>query len=100
MVFLVAWDDLVFLEKVLHGFCLLSGGHVFDGLPDLRIFQLVLLDGENTETGRVLELAPEILDEVLEHVGVPVDFQEGVPVFLVRRDGAVLPVLSDFRHRL
>ena len=42
------------------------------------------------------QAAPEVFHEILEHVGVPVDFQEGVAVFLVRRNGAVFPVLPDF----
>ena len=54
------------------------------------------LSSVSAETGRVFELAPEVFHEILEHVGVPVDFQEGVAVFLVCRNGAVFPVLSDF----
>ena len=96
LVFLVAWNDFVFFEEVFHGFCLLSGGEVFDGLLHFRAVQRIRLDGEDAETGRVFELAPEVFHEILEHVGVPVDFQEGVAVFLVRRNGAVFPVLSDF----
>ena len=96
LVFLVAWNDFVFFEEVFHGFCLLSGGEVFDGLLHFRAVQRIRLDGEDAETGRVFELAPEVFHEILEHVGVPVDFQEGVAVFLVCRNGAVFPVLSDF----
>ena len=100
LVFLITRDNLILLEKVIHGFCLLSCGKVFDGLLYFRVFQRVLLDGDKPEMGRVFELAPEVLHEILEHVGVSVDFQEGVLVFLVCRDGAVLSVLSDFGHRL
>ena len=50
-------------------------------LSDFRTVQGVLLDGEQSETGRVLELAPEVFQKILEHAGITVYFQKGVPVF-------------------
>ena len=89
LVFLVAWNNLVFLEKFLHGFCLLSCHDVLDRLPHFRVVQRLFLDGKDTEACRVLELAPEVLQEILEQVGVTVDFQKGILVFLVCRNRPV-----------
>ncbi len=100
LVFLVAGDNLVFLEEFLHGFCLLSRRDVLDSLFHLRVIQCVFLDGEDAEPCRVFELAPEVLQEILEHVGVAVDFQKGVLVFLVCRNRLVPAALSDFGHGL
>ena len=93
LVFLVAGDNLVFLEKFLHGFGLLSCRNVLDRLPYFRGVQRVLPDGEDAEPCRVFELAPEVLQEILEHVGVAVDFQKGILVFLVCRNRLVPAVL-------
>ena len=100
MVFLVPWDNLILFQKFLHGLCLFSVCHIFYGLLHFRRVQTALLDGEDAETGRVLELAPEIFDEVLEDVRIAVNLQEGVAVPLVGVHRLELAVLPDFRHRL
>ena len=96
LVFLVAGDNLVLLEEFFHRVCLFSGGEVFDGLPHFRVVQRFLLDGEDAEACRVLELAPEVLQEILEHAGVAVDFEEGIAVLPVRRHCFVPAVLVEF----
>lgn len=45
--------------------------------------------------GRLLELSPEIPDEVFEDARIPVEFQERILVLSVRRD---CPVVSFFIH--
>ena len=100
LVFLVPRDNLILFQKFLHGLCLFSGGYVLDGLSDFRVVQRLLLDGDDAEAGRVLELAPEIFQEVLEHAGVAVDFQKGVPVLPVCRNGPEAAVLLDTGHGL
>ena len=80
--FLAFWRDVVLREELLHRVGLLSCGEVFDGLFDFRVIERLLLDGEDTEPGRVFQLAPEVLDETLEHIGVTVEFEERVAVFL------------------
>lgn len=100
LVFLVAGDNLVLFEEFLHRVCLFSGGEVFDGLPHFRVVQRVFLDGKDAEACRVLELAPEVLQEILEHVRVAVDFEEGVAVLLVCRHCFVPAVLVELADRL
>ena len=99
MGFFVAWNNLVFFKKFLHGFCLFSCGDVLNSLLYSRVVQPVFLDGEDSEACRVLQLAPEILDEVLEGIGITVNFQKGVPVLLVGGYRVEFSVLSDLRHR-
>ena len=99
LVFLVAWDNLVLLEKFFHGFCLFSCGNILDGLLHGRVVQLLLLDGEDSEACRIFQLAPEVLDEIFEGIGIAVNLQEGIAVLLVGGNRAVLPVLSDLRYR-
>ena len=99
LVFLVARNNLVLLEKFLHGFCLFSCGDVLDGLLYGRVVQPVFLDGEDSEACRVFQLAPEVLDEVLEGVCIAVNLQEGVPVLPVGGYRVEFSVLSDLRHR-
>ena len=100
LVFLVAGDNLVLFEEFLHRVCLFSGGEVFDGLPHFRVVQRVFLDGKDTEACRVLELAPEVLQEILEHAGVAVDFQKGVCMLLVCRNRLVPAVLVNLGYCL
>ena len=100
LVFLVAGDNLVFLEKFLHCLGLLSCRDVFDGLPHFRVVQRVFLDGKDAEACRVLELAPEVLQEILEHAGVAVDFQKGVCMLLVCRNRLVPAVLVNLGYCL
>ena len=100
LVFLVAGDNLVLFEEFFHRICLFACGEVFDGLPHFRVVQCLLLDGEDTEACRVLELAPEVLQEILEHVGVAVDFEEGVAVLLVCWHCFVPAVLVELADRL
>ena len=99
LVFLVARNNLVLLEKFLHGFCLFSCGNILDGLLHGKVVQPLLLDGEDSEACRIFQLAPEILDKVLESVGIAVNLQEGIAVLLVGGNRTVLPVLSDLRYR-
>ena len=47
---------------------------------------------------RVFELAPEVLQEILEHVGVAVDFQKRVAMLLVRRHSLEPAVFLDLGH--
>ena len=84
-----ARDDL----KRTHGMCLYieTAQHkiLFDVGPDDTFMQ-------NAEACGVFELAPEILEEILEHVRIAVDFQERVSVFRVCRDSFMSPVLVKF----
>ena len=100
MVFLGAWYNLVFFQKFIHRIRLPACGYVFHRLSDFRAVQGVLLDGEQSKTGRVLELAPEVFQKILEHAGIAVYFQKGVPVFLVCRNRLVPAVLVDFGYSL
>ena len=100
LVFLVARNNLVLFKKFLHGFCLFSCGDVLDGLLYGRVVQPVFLDGKDSESCRVLQLTPEVLDEVLEGVCIAVNFQKGVPVLPVGGYGVEFSVLSDLRYRL
>ena len=74
-------------------------GDVLDGLLYGRVVQPVFLDGEDSEACRVFQLAPEVLDEVLEGVCIAVNLQEGVPVLPVGGYRVEFSVLSDLRHR-
>ena len=94
--FLAFRRDVVFREKLRHRVGLLSRGEVFDGLSDFRVIECLLLDGEDTEAGRVFQLAPEVLDETLEHVRVAVEFEERVAVFLFGGYGFVPAALVEF----
>ena len=88
--------DVVLREELRHSVGLLSCGEVFDGLSDFRVIERLLLDGEDTEPGRVFQLAPEVLDETLEHVRVAVKFEERVAVFLFGGYGFIPAVLVEF----
>ena len=46
----------------------------------LDVYKRQLLDGKDAETSRVFQLAPKVLQKILEHAGISVNFQERVPV--------------------
>ena len=90
--------DFVAFEELLHRVRLFPFRQVLDCLLVL----LVVMDchAEQAEMGRFLELAPEILDEVLEDARILVKFQERVFVPLICRDRFDFSVLADFADYL
>ncbi len=97
LVFIVGRNNLILFEKFLHGFCLFSCGDVLDGLLYGRVVNASSFIAKRSEACRVFQLAPEVLDEVLEGVCIAVNLQKGVPVLPVGGYGVEFSVLSDLR---
>ena len=76
--------DFVVLEELLHCVRLFAFRQVLDCLP--VPFVVVVGHAQKAEVCRLLELAPEILDEVFEDARIFVEFQERVLVLPVGRD--------------
>ena len=88
--------NLIFLEEFLHRFGFLSCGDVLYRLFYIGVVKVLVLYRQDAETSGVFELAPEILEEILEHVRIAVNFQERVAVFLVCGDSLMPPILVKF----
>ena len=88
--------NLVFLEEFLHRVGFLPCCDILYRLPYIVVVKVLVLYRQDAEACGVFELAPEILEEILEHVRIAVDFQERVSVFRVCRDSFMSPVLVKF----
>lgn len=75
-----------------HNLVVVALEHLFEQSAFLEVFT------GDSEACQVFQLAPEVLDEVLEGVGIAVNLQEEITVLLVCEYHVEFFVLSDLRY--